>query len=89
MAFFGENVPSERVTLSTDKITQSQGVLVVGSSLMVYSGYRFAELAHRWDKPVLAINQGVTRADVLLSIKVERDCVGALTALLQSLRQTG
>lgn len=91
VVFFGDNVPRDRVALSTEKITQSHGLLVVGTSLMVYSGYRFAELAYRQGKPVLAINQGVTRADALLSIKVEQDCATALTALralLRSLQQS-
>ncbi len=41
---------------------------------MVYSGFRFAEHAHRLGKPVMAINLGKTRADHLLSAKVEQDC---------------
>ena len=53
-------------------------MLVVGSSLMVFSGYRFAREAARLGKPIAAINLGRTRADDLLSLKVERDCADAL-----------
>jgi len=53
----------------------------VGSSLMVYSGYRFAEQAYRLGRPVIAINQGVTRADALLSFKLDADCTQVLDAL--------
>ncbi len=37
---------------------------------------------HRHDKPVLAINQGVTRADHLLDLKIEADCSAVLERLL-------
>ena len=53
-------------------------LLVVGSSLMVYSGYRFARKAAEQGNPVAAINVGVTRADDLLAQKVE---LAAETAL--------
>jgi len=46
----------------------------------VYSGYRFAEQAHKLGKPLVSLNQGVTRADPILSAKVEGDCGEALAA---------
>ena len=60
-------------------------MLIVGSSLMVYSGYRFCEWAMRMGKPLAAVNLGRTRADPLLVLKVERACGGALTALVRHL----
>jgi NAD-dependent SIR2 family protein deacetylase len=56
-------------------------MLVVGSSLMVYSGYRFARAAASAGKPIAAINLGRTRADDLLSLKVEQPCAQALAFL--------
>jgi len=53
-------------------------MLVVGSSLMVFSGYRFARAAARAGKPIAAVNLGRTRADDLLSLKVEGDCATTL-----------
>jgi len=47
--------------------------LVVGSSLMVYSGFRFVDEAARLGKPCAAVNLGRTRADHLLALKVEAD----------------
>lgn len=81
VVFFGDNVPRERVTAAQEAVAAASTLLVVGSSLMVYSGFRFAEQAHRLGVPVVAINQGVTRADALLSLKVEADCASALMAL--------
>ena len=56
-------------------------MLVVGSSLMVYSGFRFALAAQQLGKPIAAINLGRTRADDLLSLKVSQSCAEALAAL--------
>jgi NAD-dependent SIR2 family protein deacetylase len=81
VVFFGDSVPRERVRAVTEAIDGASGLLVVGSSLMVYSGFRFAEHAHRAGKPVIAVNLGRTRADHLLAAKVEQDCDDFLAAL--------
>ena len=57
-------------------------MLIVGSSLMVYSGFRFVERAVSLGKPVAAINLGRTRADALLTLKAEEPCESALSFLL-------
>jgi NAD-dependent SIR2 family protein deacetylase len=81
VVFFGDNVPRDRVALASRAVDEAAALLVVGSSLMVYSGYRFAEQAHRAGKPVVSINRGVTRADALLAFKIEDDCGAVLDAL--------
>ena len=63
-------------------LMQSDAMLVVGSSLMVYSGYRFAQAAAAAGKPIAAVNLGSTRADALLQFKVTRRCSAALAFLL-------
>ncbi|MGN2246884.1 NAD-dependent protein deacetylase [Frateuria sp. GZRR35] len=82
VVFFGENVPRERVMLAMEALEAADAVLVVGSSLMVFSGYRFVHAAARAGKPVAAVNLGRTRADPLLSLKVEQPCAQALAFLL-------
>jgi NAD-dependent SIR2 family protein deacetylase len=82
VVFFGDSVPKARVGAVSTAIDDADGLLVVGSSLMVYSGYRFAEHAHRQGKPVMAVNLGKTRADHLLAAKVERDCGEFLASML-------
>ena len=57
---------------------RADAMLVVGSSLMVYSGYRFAQAAAAAGKPIAALNLGRTRADALLTLKIEDRCVRAL-----------
>jgi NAD-dependent SIR2 family protein deacetylase len=81
VVFFGENVPAERVQRAMAPIAYSDAMLVVGSSLMVYSGYRFARAAADAGKPIAAINLGRTRADDLLTLKVEDRCANALRLL--------
>ena len=81
VVFFGDSVPRERVQAVTNAIDAASGLLVVGSSLMVYSGFRFTEHAHRAGKPVIAVNLGRTRADHLLAAKVEQDCDAFLAEL--------
>lgn len=74
VVFFGDSVPKERVRVGLDAIDAARGLLVIGSSLMVYSGFRFVEHAHRQGKPVMAVNLGRTRADHLLLAKLQQDC---------------
>jgi NAD-dependent SIR2 family protein deacetylase len=82
VVFFGERVPQERVQQAFAALELADAMLVVGSSLMVYSGYRFAEAAARTGKPIAAVNLGRTRADGLLALKVEERCADALSFLL-------
>ena len=82
VVFFGENVPRPRVEAATRHLEEADAMLIVGSSLMVYSGFRFVEMAVRAGKPAAAINLGRTRADPLLALKVEASCDAALAFLL-------
>ncbi len=85
VVFFGETVPAERVQESFDALATADAMLVVGSSLMVYSGFRFVRQAQRLGIPVVAINLGKTRADELLKLKIELDCGAALNAALSQI----
>jgi len=81
VVFFGEGVPGERVRRAMAAIESADAMLVVGSSLMVYSGYRFATAAADAGKPIAAINLGRTRADEILTLKVSARCANALRLL--------
>jgi NAD-dependent SIR2 family protein deacetylase len=82
VVFFGESVPKDRVTAAMQAVHQADAALIIGSSLMVYSGYRFAEAAAIAGKPIAAVNLGRTRADDLLTLKVTQPCATALRFLL-------
>ncbi|HEX6999440.1 MAG TPA: NAD-dependent protein deacetylase [Gammaproteobacteria bacterium] len=77
VVFFGESVPRERVAAGMAALRRADAMLVVGSSLMVYSGYRFARAAAELGKPIAAVNLGRTRADELLTLKVTERCARA------------
>jgi len=82
VVFFGGTVPKSTVESVYSALQETDGLLVVGSSLMVYSGYRFCKRARDLNIPIAAINQGKTRADELLELKVDQDCVSALSELV-------
>ncbi len=82
VVFFGESVPRERVQLAFSALDSADAMLIVGSSLMVLSGYRFAKTMAEAGKPIAAVNLGKTRADDLLSLKVTQHCSDALSFLL-------
>jgi NAD-dependent SIR2 family protein deacetylase len=84
VVFFGEIVPAERVTRCMDAVGTADAMLVLGSSLMVWSGFRFAQAAARAGKPIAAVNLGVTRADSLFELKVADSCSSALQFLSDS-----
>lgn len=85
VVFFGESVPPGRVADATAAVSRAGGLLVVGSSLMVYSGLRFVRQAAALGKPVAILNQGVTRADDEVCIKVDADCGSTLAAMIAAL----
>ena len=85
VVFFGETVPAVRVQRALTRLREAGALLVVGSSLMVYSGYRFCRTATELGIPLAAVNLGRTRSDRLLSIKVAAECSDVLRALVNHL----
>jgi len=85
VVFFGDSVPRERAAAASKAVDDCDAMLVVGSSLIAYSGYRLCEHAGRLGKPIAAINLGRMRADPLLAFKVEQPCADTLAALAAGL----
>jgi NAD-dependent SIR2 family protein deacetylase len=85
VVFFGETVPARRVEVAMDALAGARALLVAGSSLMVYSGFRFARRAQTLGIPVWIVNRGRTRADDFASHKVESDIAATLAALVGAL----
>ena len=85
VVFFGESVPRDRVAAAFAAMSAADAMLVIGSSLMVYSGFRFVQAAVAAGKPVAAINRGRTRADDLFELKAELPVGEALSALVLAL----
>jgi NAD-dependent SIR2 family protein deacetylase len=82
VVFFGESVPTNRVELALSQLAAADALLVVGSSLTVNSGYRFARQAAQSSKPIVIVNIGETRADDLAIAKIEANSSIVLERLL-------
>jgi len=85
VVFFGDNVPPTRTAQALAEMEAADALLVVGSSLMVFSGYRFCRMAAAAGKPIAAVNAGKTRADDLLSLKLELPAQEVLPRLVDLL----
>ena len=83
--FFGENVPRARVEQALAMLGQADVLLVVGSSLAVYSGYRFVVQAVQEEKPVAIVNGGPTRGDAVAVVRIEAALGEALPRLAEAL----
>jgi NAD-dependent SIR2 family protein deacetylase len=74
VVFFGESVPADWVARAYARLEAARGVLVVGSSLMVFSGYRFAKRANTLGVPLAIVNRGRTRADTWATLRSAHNC---------------
>ncbi|ETV79794.1 hypothetical protein H257_07017 [Aphanomyces astaci] len=74
IVFFGDSVPTPKVDMIYDAVKQSDAMLVLGSSLHVFSGYRFARRAAEWKVPLAIVNIGPTRADPIATLKLDAKC---------------
>ncbi len=87
VVYFGDNVPKESVFKGLNALEQADALLTVGTSLMVYSGFRFCKRAHEWGKPICSVNIGVTRADPILDLKLDAPIKETLTGAVKILRK--
>ncbi|MDH3043854.1 Sir2 family NAD-dependent protein deacetylase [Gordonia alkanivorans] len=81
IVYFGETVPKPLVEQSFSAVDEADALLVVGSSLTVMSGLRFARRAHRAGKPLIIVNRGRTRGDELATLKIDHRAGVVLPAL--------
>lgn len=82
VTFFGDSVNRGTVDLVHKRLSESDAVLVAGSSLQVYSGYRFLLAASDSKIPVAIVNIGPTRADHLAKLRVSARCGEVLSVIL-------
>lgn len=86
VVFFGESVPADKVSYAMRRVDEADAVLVVGSSLTVWSGFRFVKRAADRGLPIAIVNIGPTRGDDLATVKIEERCGSVLPAALAELR---
>jgi NAD-dependent SIR2 family protein deacetylase len=85
IVYFGESVAKQIVHQCYSLVEDSEALLVAGSSLTVFSGYRFVRHAAASGIPVAIVNRGTTRGDDLATVKVDGGCSPILTLLAEEL----
>ena len=85
VVFFGESVPKPIVLDAYARVDAADALLVVGSSLTVFSGYRFVLRARDRAMPIAIVNLGESRGDALAHVRVEARAGEVLPALVQAL----
>lgn len=85
VVFYGESVPAARVEDVMASLERARTLLVVGSSLLVFSGFRFARAARRLGVRIVVVNRGLTRADELSERKLNAEAGAALSAVLRAI----
>jgi NAD-dependent SIR2 family protein deacetylase len=85
IVYFGENVPKDRAAQAYSLVDDADALLVAGSSLTVFSGYRFVRHAAAQGIPVAILNRGRTRGDDLATVRVDGGCSEVLALLADEL----
>ncbi|WP_059018080.1 NAD-dependent protein deacetylase [Mycobacterium sp. M26] len=88
IVYFGESVRKEVVAQAYSMVDSADALLVAGSSLTVFSGYRFVRHAAARGIPVAIINRGPTRGDDLATVKIDNGCSEILVLLADELTES-
>jgi len=88
VVFFGESVPPGKVAVAMQHVDEADALLVAGSSLTVWSGFRFVKRAAERGLPIAIVNVGPTRGDALAALKIEAKCGAALSTAAAHLVST-
>lgn len=85
VVFFGGTVPRTTLDAAWGVFDRAEVLLVIGSSLTVFSGYRFVRRAAERGVPVGILNRGPTRGDDYARVRVDAQAGVALPALARAL----
>lgn len=86
VVFFGESVPPDKVQAGYRAVRGADVLLIVGSSLAVFSGYRFARAAAAEEIPIAIVNLGESRADSLAAVRLDGEAGAVLASVAARLR---
>lgn len=81
IVFFGDNVPSDRAAALARSVCESDGLMILGSSLLVYSGYRVLLYSHDLGIPIAIVNIGDVRGEDRAQLKISAKCGDVLPQL--------
>ena len=82
VVFFGEQVPLSRVETAEGLLNQAEALLIAGTSLTVNSGLRLVKRAQKRGIPIVIVNQGETKADLIANVKLSASTSNLLGAIL-------
>jgi NAD-dependent SIR2 family protein deacetylase len=85
VVFFGGSVPRATLDAAWALFDQAELLLVIGSSLTVFSGYRFVRRAAERGVPIAILNRGPTRGDEHAQLRIDARCGDALPVLVRAL----
>eukprot|EP00842_Homolaphlyctis_polyrhiza_P005571 jgi/Hompol1/6014/HPOL_004809-RA len=86
VVFFGENMPERVREASFKMVDDADALLIIGSSLTVYSALRLAKRAADAAKPVAILNLGETRGDAIVKLRIEQESSPVLEELAAIIR---
>ena len=86
VVFFGESVPKTIVEESFSHVEASSGLVVLGSSLQVMSGYRFVRRAAAIGIPVAIVTRGPSRGDEQATIRLDAPLGVIMSRIVKDLR---
>lgn len=82
IVFFGGSIPSNVISKTEEMVSTSDGLLVLGSTLLVFSGFRLCLLANELELPLAIVNIGPTRGDHIANLKINAKCGEVVPPLL-------
>ncbi len=82
VVFFGDSVPRPVVDEALAAVDAAKLLFVVGSSLAVFSGYRFLRRAAERGIPVAIVNRGAVRGEEHAILKIEQSTGETLGSLV-------
>ncbi|CAD2220757.1 NAD dependent deacetylase [Angomonas deanei] len=86
VVLFGENVSKDVVTSTVEVVKGASCLVCMGTSLQVFSAYRYVLAAREAGVPVVIVNSGKTRADGMESLRIHTDSVaGVMTTTVSEL----
>jgi NAD+-dependent protein deacetylase sirtuin 4 len=85
VVLFGDNVPRATVDEAFEALDAADVLLIVGTSLAVFSGYRFLRYAVQRATPIAIVNRGPVRGEEHATLKIEASAGATLDAVARSL----
>jgi NAD-dependent SIR2 family protein deacetylase len=81
VVFFGGSVARATLDAAWALFDRAELLLVLGSSLAVFSGYRFVRRAAERGVPIVIVNRGETRGDAYASLRIDAPLAPVLAAV--------